>query len=264
MIDLQSSGDDRGINIDKVGVAGLSYPIVVLDRSNERQNTVASISMSVDLPRQFKGTHMSRFIEVLNLHHGEITLRTMPAILQSLRDSLQAATGHMEIRFPYFVEKRAPVSGATATMDHDCWFDGVLGDGVSRYVIGVDVPVTSLCPCSKAISDYGAHNQRGHVRIEVETVNRCSGEPEIIWIEELIEIAENAASSPVYPLLKRPDERHVTMAAYEKPAFVEDIVRDTARELQRDKRVQWFRVVVINQESIHNHDAFAEIAWSRP
>ena len=263
MIDMQSSNDDRGVPIDRVGVRNLRYPIVVWDRDNERQHTIATMVMAVDLPRHFKGTHMSRFVEVLNECHGEMTLRTMPAILAVLRDKLQADRALIRAEFPYFLPRSAPVSGATGLLDYHCWFEGESGAGANRFMLGVEIPVTSLCPCSKEISDYGAHNQRGTVTIEVRSYPDDGNGDKIIWIEELIDIAENAASSPVYPVLKRPDERYVTMAAYDKPAFVEDIVRDVAVALQLDSRVTWFRVMVENQESIHNHSAFAEIEWSR-
>lgn len=264
MADVQGRRDERSIPIDQVGVSDLRYPIVVLDREQGRQQTVARLSLSVGLPHHFKGTHMSRFIEVLNEHCGEVTMSTLPAILRRLKERLDAERARIEVSFPYFLERVAPVSGARALMDYECSFTGEANGTGDDFVLGVRVPVMSLCPCSKEISDYGAHNQRGHVTIEVRGTRDARGEPALIWIEELIEIAEQSASAPVYPLLKRPDERCVTMQAYNNPAFVEDIVRDIAVLLRDDTRVAWCRIHVVNQESIHNHSAFARIKWTRP
>jgi GTP cyclohydrolase I len=264
MHDIQSQDDDRCIHIDKVGVNALRYPITVLDRDHEVQHTIGSLTLSVSLPHQFKGTHMSRFIEILNEHRGEVTMRTLPAILHTMKERLQAESAHVEVRFPYFVERSAPVSGARALVDYECYFSGNSNGTADDFIVGVKVPVTSLCPCSKAISDYGAHNQRGEITIEVRSVATDADEPTIIWIEELIEIAESSASAPVYALLKRADERHVTMQAYDNPVFVEDMARNVAVKLQADQRVSWFKVSAVNQESIHNHNAFAELQWQRP
>ncbi len=263
MQDVQSSHDPRNVPIDQVGVSDLRYPISVLDRAQGKQHTVARLTMSVNLPHHFKGTHMSRFIEVLNKHRGEVTMNTIPAMLTDLRQVLQAESARVEVTFPYFLERTAPVSQAKALMDYDCTFVGEANGGTEDFMLGVRVPVTSLCPCSKEISDYGAHNQRGQVSMQVRGTRGVDGRPALIWIEELVEIAEQSASAPVYPLLKRPDERHVTMQAYDHPQFVEDIVRDVAVRLQDDVRVGWFCVEVVNQESIHNHSAFARIEWNR-
>ena len=206
---------------------------------------------------------MSRFIEVLNSHRGEITMRTLPTILRELKERLDAESAHIEVHFAYFLERCAPVSGARALMDYECSFTGEVSGVTSDFVLGVRIPVTSLCPCSKAISEYGAHNQRGYVTVEVRSRPCASTTPELVWIEELVEYAESSASAPLYPLLKREDERHVTMQAYDKPAFVEDVVRDVAIRLQNDERIIWFKVHALNQESIHNHNAFAQIEWSR-
>lgn len=260
MEDVQGRPDSRGIPLNQAGVSDLSYPIVVLDRSNERQRTIAKIAMSVGLPHQFKGTHMSRFIEILEEHRGEVTLRTLPALLRALRERLDAETARVDLSFPYFVERAAPVSGAKALMDYHCRFVGE-SNGGDHFTMTVVVPVTSLCPCSKSISDYGAHNQRTYVTMEVRPSS--SNVENLIWIEELIAVAEGASSCPVYPLLKRPDERHVTMKAFDHPAFVEDIARDVAVQFQLDGRIASFRVHVKSDESIHNHSAFAEVAWSR-
>jgi GTP cyclohydrolase IB len=263
MEDVQNRRDHREIDIDKVGVRDLRYPIVVLDRENEMQHTVAHISMSVSLPHHFKGTHMSRFLEVLNMHRGEVTMRTLPDILHELKERLEAESAHMEVQFPFFRERTAPVSGAKSLLDYECSFVGESNGSSDDFVLGVRVPVTSLCPCSKEISDYGAHSQRSHVLIEVKSLEESRLEENFIWFEELIEVAEESASAPLYPLLKRPDERHVTMQAYENPAFVEDIVRNVAGRLREDERIAWFRVSSVNEESIHNHNAFAEIEWRR-
>jgi GTP cyclohydrolase I len=259
MIDVQNQQDHRRIAINKVGVRDIRFPIAVLDRENREQQTIATISMSVDLAHSFKGTHMSRFIEVLNAHAGVFTMHTLPSLLDELRSKLHAQTAHIELTFPYFVRRHAPVTGASALMDYECRFEGARRGGERDFVVTVTVPVTSLCPCSKAISDYGAHNQRGKITISIRTHEGDDRAPRLVWIEELIAIAESAASAPVYPLIKRADERHLTMQAYDRPAFVEDMVRDVVVQLQRDDRVRWFSVTAVNDESIHNHSAFAYI-----
>ncbi len=261
MVDVQNRADGRGIPINKVGVRNLRYPIVIMDRVNEKQPTTAYVTLSVDLPSDFKGTHMSRFVEILNEHHGDLTMWTLPAIVHKLRERLNADSSHVEIAFPYFIEQKAPVSGAKALMDYECTFIGESRGEEDIFILRVKVPVTSLCPCSKEISEYGAHNQRGEILMEVK--GEVNGKPEMIWIEELVEIAEASASAPVYALLKRPDERHVTMQAFDNPVFVEDMVRNVALRLQADQRVAWFKVEAENFESIHNHNAFAMIEWTR-
>jgi GTP cyclohydrolase IB len=263
MDDVQSRRDERRIPIDQVGVTDLRYPIVVLDREKEKQHTLARLSMSVSLPHHFKGTHMSRFIEALNEHRGEVTMRTLPGILRGLKARLEAESARVEVHFPYFLERAAPASGAKALMDYECSFVGEANGSHEDFILGVQVPVTSCCPCSKEISDYGAHNQRGFINIEVRSQRQASGELSLVWIEELIDLAEKSASAPVYPLLKRADERHVTMQAYDNPVFVEDMVRNVAARLRDDERVAWFRVHVVNHESIHNHSVFARIEWKR-
>lgn len=262
--DIQSQISQWGIPIDQVGVSDLRLPLTIKDRAKGVQQVVARVSASVNLPHHFKGTHMSRFIEALNAHRDEaISIRNIRQILQTLRTRLEAEGARLELRFPYFLERTAPVSNAVSLMDYDCAFIGELHEAHEDFILGVDAPVASLCPCSKAISDYGAHNQRGRVAMRVRSRRRPSGAWERIWIEELVEIAEQAASSPVYSLLKRPDERHVTMQMYNNPAFVEDIVRDVARRLMHDSRVAWFEVNVTTLESIHNHNAFARVEWRR-
>lgn len=259
LFDIQNTPSSKDIPIDFAGVTDLRYPIVVLDKKNKKQNTVAYVSMSVNLPGNFKGTHMSRFIEVLNKHRGEITMRTIPKILKELLVKLNAACAKIEVKFPYFIEQEAPKSKSRAIMDYDCKFIGEIRKGTLDFIMNIRVPVTSLCPCSKAISDYGAHNQRGYVDVSIRNTLDKKGKPRFVWFEELIRMAEQSASCPVYPLLKRPDERYVTMQAYNNPAFVEDIVRNMSVFLQKDDRIKWFLVRVDNMESIHNHNVFAVI-----
>ena len=259
MKDVQKSEDTRGIPIDRVGVCDVRYPITVLDRNQEKQPTVATIDLSVDLPHHFKGTHMSRFIEILNLRHGEITMKNIPEILEELKERLEAERSHIEITFPYFLDKEAPVTKKKARIDYTCSFIAESGPKEQDFILKVEVPVTSLCPCSKEISKYGAHNQRGYVTIEVRSIQYASGEWAFVWIEELIEMAEQSASAPLYALLKREDEKHVTEQAYENPVFVEDLVRNVALRLKADQRISSYRVKTVNQESIHSHNAFAVV-----
>lgn len=263
LVDIQNSPDLREVELEQVGVRDLRYPITVMDRENERQDTVANLSLSVALPQHFKGTHMSRFIEILHANRGHFTMKTLPSILDSLRNRLDAERARIEVTFPYFVSRVAPASKEAALLDYQCSFIAESTEKQFDFVMKVEVPVTSLCPCSKAISDYGAHNQRGYVTIELKPVKDVSGHPSMIWIEELVEVAESSASAPIYPLLKRIDERHVTMQAYDNPVFVEDIVRNVAVKLRQDSRVQSFVVEAVNQESIHNHSAYARTTWER-
>jgi GTP cyclohydrolase I len=260
MRDIQNEPDNRRIPIAKAGIRHLQYPIVVLDRENKRQPTVADIGLYVDLPHNFKGTHMSRFIEVINEHRGLISLRTIETILTNIIQRFNSSTAHLEIRFPYFVEKVAPVSGARSLMNYQCAFLAEL-DRRRRpvrpdLVVEVAVPVATLCPCSKAISDQGAHNQRSWVTIQIRSA-------ELVWIEELIAMAESAASSSLYSLLKREDEKYVTEYAYRHPRFAEDLARAVAQKLRADTRVVWFKVESENQESIHNHNAYAMVTGGR-
>jgi len=255
MPDLQQSRDERNIPIDKVGVKNIHYPIVVLDKSKERQHTVARINMYVDLPHHFKGTHMSRFIEILNEHHGEISIEGIDAILLEMKERLEASSAHLELEFPYFIEKRAPVSGARGLMEYQCRMLGSLGE-TGDFILGVTVPVTSLCPCSREISERGAHNQRSAVTVQVRYRDH-------IWLEDLIEWVEACGSAPVYSLLKREDEKAVTEQAYDNPRFVEDIVRAVTEKLQHIENITWFRVECENFESIHNHSAYALVEQRR-
>lgn len=256
--DVQGRPDARCIAIDEVGICGLRCPIAVWDQAQAKQDTIAEISLGVALPAEVKGTHMSRFLEILDEHSGELTQRTIPDLLRQIQQRLDTDHARITIVFPYFLPRAAPVTGATALMDYACQFRSRLTPTGLQFTLQVAVPVTSVCPCSKAISDYGAHNQRGTITIAV-TPRQLDDGLELIWIEELIALAENAASSPVYPLLNRADERHVTMAGYDNPDFVEDMVRDVAAALYEDARTAAFTVEAVNDESIHNHAAFARI-----
>lgn len=263
LIDIQDTPDTRQVELDQVGIRDLSYPIAVLDQKNERQQTIGRLSLSVHLPEEFKGTHMSRFVEILHSHRGEFTMLTLPAILRQLRERLNAKSSRIEVGFPYFLERVAPASGQSALLDYDCTFEAQSDGSELEFLMRVTVPVTTLCPCSKAISDYGAHNQRGYLTIDLKPTQDPDGKPCMIWIEELIEVAESSASAPIYPLLKRIDERHVTMQAYDNPVFVEDIVRNVAVKLRADRRVAAFTIECVNHESIHNHSAYARTSWDR-
>jgi GTP cyclohydrolase IB len=257
--DIQATPDERGIAIDQVGITDLRYPIQILDREGNPFPTVAMITMSVHLPHHFKGTHMSRFLEVLSRHEGEVTMRTLPDILHDLKKRLDAEEAHIEVSFTYFVTKKAPVSGSPAKVGCDCTFLGTSNGTRDDFALRVVVPVTTLCPCSKEISEYGAHNQRGYVTMEVRPRQHADGGWDLIWIEELIAIAEKSGSAPLYALLKRSDERYVTMQAYDNPVFVEDVVRNVAAQLKADPRVASFTVKAVNHESIHDHNAFAVV-----
>ncbi len=256
MIDVQSQPDDRNIAIDKVGVKNIRYPITVLDRMNGTQQTVASINMYVDLPHQYKGTHMSRFIELLSEHSNNINIRNLQGILEEMKLRLDAASAHMEVIFPYFINKAAPVSGAQGLMEYGVSFRGSLNGHGYDLVVEVAAPVTTLCPCSREISACGAHNQRGIVRLAVRFTR-------FIWIEDLIKLVEESASSEVFSVLKRDDEKFVTERAYATPMFVEDVVREVARKLSDDANILWFTVDSENFESIHNHSAYAFIERDR-
>ena len=250
--DVQQSKDTRQIAIDKVGIKDIRHPVRVRDRSGGEQHTIASFNMYVDLPKHFKGTHMSRFVNILNQHEREITVKSFKDMLHEVTEQLEAESGHIEMTFPYFVNKKAPVSGVESLMDYEVCFNGAkIGDDICLN-IKVVVAVTSLCPCSKKISERGAHNQRSHVTVDVCT-------KDFIWIEEIIDLVEEEASCELYGLLKRPDEKHVTERAYDNPKFVEDMVRDVAARLNADDRILTYVVESENFESIHNHSAYALI-----
>jgi len=250
MHDEQNQRDHRELRIDKVGVRGLRFPIQVRDKAHSIQNTVATIGMFVDLPKEFKGTHMSRFIEVLNAHGSIVHVENMSDILSALQKRLNAETAHLEMEFPYFLTKKSPVTEKDGVMDYIARFDARANGSEIDFVLTVKVGVTTLCPCSKAISDRGAHNQRGLVTLQIRS-------NESIWIEDLVAVVESCASSELYALLKRQDEKAVTERAYDNPVFVEDLVRNVATKLNSDARVTWYKVEAENFESIHNHNAYA-------
>ncbi|MCO6412365.1 MAG: GTP cyclohydrolase I FolE2 [Thiogranum sp.] len=250
--DVQSSIDTRHIAIDKVGIKDIRHPVRVKDRTEGEQHTIANFNMYVNLPHNFKGTHMSRFVEILNLHEREISVESFKEMLGEMSERLEAEAGHIEMTFPYFVNKTAPVSGVQSLLDYEVSFIGEIRDNHPEMKIKVVVPVTSLCPCSKKISDRGAHNQRSHVTVSATT-------RDFVWIEELIELVEEQASCELYGLLKRPDEKYVTERAYDNPKFVEDMVRDIAARLNADDRISAYTVESENFESIHNHSAYALI-----
>ncbi|HNX38123.1 MAG TPA: GTP cyclohydrolase FolE2 [Candidatus Cloacimonadota bacterium] len=254
--DLQSSPDTRKISIDKVGVKGIQYPIVVEDRRNGQQTTVADLNIYVELPHHKRGTHMSRFIEILNRYHQDSIIQQLESFLIELKDNLKASASYVDLSFPYFISKKAPVSKISSLLSYDCFFNASYKDILNLW-IGVKVPVTTLCPCSKEISERGAHNQRSEITISV----RYS---EFVWLEELVDIAERTASCEIYPLLKRVDEKYVTEKAYNNPKFVEDIVREITIQLDKDLRIQEFFVESENFESIHNHNAYAMISRVKP
>jgi GTP cyclohydrolase IB len=248
--DVQSKADTRRIRINKVGVKDIRHPVRVADRTGHEQHTVATFNMYVDLPQDFKGTHMSRFVEILNNHEREITVKSFREMLKEVTERLGADVGHIEMRFPYFVTKEAPISKVRSVLDYDVTFIGERIDGETSIWLKVIVPVTSLCPCSKEISDYGAHNQRSHVTVLAKTRG-------FVWIEEIVDLVEAEASCQLYGLLKRPDEKYVTERAYDNPKFVEDMVRDVAVRLNADDRIRAYTVASENFESIHNHSAYA-------
>ncbi len=250
MIDVQSQHDHRKIDIRKVGVKGIKYPVIVLDKARGTQPVNATISMYVNLPHHFKGTHMSRFVEILNEFRGQVNIRTLHVILEKVREKLRAESAHMEISFPYFIEKEAPVTGAKSLMEYNCTFCGQNSGGRSDFLVSVVVPVNTVCPCSKEISNRGAHNQRSMVTVKVRF-------RKFFWIEDLIRLVEESGSGEVYSLLKRPDEKFVTEKAYENPMFVEDVVRNVAMHLNRNENFPWYSVEAENFESIHNHSAYA-------
>ena len=250
--DVQGSADTRRIAIDKVGIKDIRHPVRVRERGGAEQHTVATFNMYVYLPHDFKGTHMSRFVQILNNHEREISVSSFKEMLTEMSERLESEAGHIEMRFPFFINKKAPVSGVQSLLDYEVTFIGEIRDGEPRLEIKVLIPVTSLCPCSKEISAFGAHNQRSHVTVQA----RMQG---FVWIEEIIEMVEQEASSELFGLLKRPDEKFVTERAYSNPKFVEDMVRDVARRLNNDERILAYTVEAENFESIHNHSAYALI-----
>jgi len=244
------------VEINKVGVKNIEYPITVLDKKNKIQHTVGRLNMYVNLPQHFKGTHMSRFIEILNEYRGTINIKAISTILDKMKEKLNAQSAYLDVEFPYFIQKSAPVSGAKSLMGYTCRFLASLTNNRHSLIVEVTAPVTTLCPCSKEISRKGAHNQRSLVTVKVAF-------RKFFWIEDLIRIMENSASSAVFSLLKRADEKFLTEKAYENPMFVEDVVRNIALRLNGHHNITWFRVESENQESIHNHNAYAMVEKAR-
>ncbi|MCX4188050.1 GTP cyclohydrolase FolE2 [Methylophaga sp. OBS4] len=251
--DVQNIADQRKIAIDKVGIKDIKHPVKVSDRTTGEQHTIANFNMYVNLPHQFKGTHMSRFVEILNQHEREITVKSFREMMGEMTERLDAESGYIEMSFPYFVNKAAPITGVRSLMDYQVSFIGEIIGEKTAMSVKVIIPVTSLCPCSKNISDYGAHNQRSHVTLTVRVHS-------FVWIEDLIDLVEKQASCEIFGLLKRPDEKYVTEHAYDNPKFVEDMVRDIAAKLNEDKRIDAYIVESENFESIHNHSAYALIS----
>lgn len=253
LTDTQNERDDRQLAIDRVGVKNLRYPVQVSDKDGSIQGTVATVALAVDLPHHYKGTHMSRFVEALHAHGGPLDVRTMARLPRELLKRLDASKAHVEFQFPFFRKKPAPVTGNPGLLDYEVRFEvEAIKDGAYDFVVTVMVPVATLCPCSKAISDRGAHNQRGVVTYSIR-----SKEP--IWIEDLIALVERSASCELYSVLKRPDEKFVTERAYDNPVFVEDLVRNVASRSDAHADITWYRVEAENFESIHNHNAYAVI-----
>jgi len=250
--DVQASPDTREIAIDRVGIKDIRHPVRVKDRSEGEQHTIANFNMYVFLPHNFKGTHMSRFVEILNNHEREISVNSFKEMLMEMVERLESEAGHIEMTFPFFVEKTAPVSGVKSLLDYEVTLIGEVKDNRPSMFTRVVVPVTSLCPCSKSISERGAHNQRSHVTVTISS-------DDFVWIEDIIDLVEQEASSELYGLLKRPDEKYITERAYDNPKFVEDMVRDVAQRLNEDTRIRSYTVEAENFESIHNHSAYARI-----
>jgi GTP cyclohydrolase I len=250
--DVQSAADSRKLAIDQVGIKAIRHPVRIMERAGGVQHTIANFDMTVGLPHHFKGTHMSRFVEILSAQERELTVESFQVMLTEMVRRLEAEEGRIEMAFPYFIEKKAPVSGVKSLMDYEVTFIGEIRKGRPHFAMKVLVPVTSLCPCSKKISEYGAHNQRSHVTVTAQT-------SKFVWIEEIVDLVEKQASSELYGLLKRPDEKFVTERAYDNPKFVEDMVRDVAALLNLDERISAYKVESENFESIHNHSAYAMI-----
>ena len=252
--DTQNELDTRQISIDRVGVRGVRFPIIVSDKEQRTQSTVATVALMVDLPEKYKGTHMSRFVEALHEHKRYLDVRTAVRLPDKLLSKLHAQRAHVEIEFPFFRLKKAPVSGMEGMMDYDVRFEIDAEAGkTSQFTLTIKVPVTTLCPCSKAMSSHGAHNQRGIVTYSVRFAGKA------VWIEDLIDLIESCASCQVYSILKRPDEKYVTDKAYENPVFVEDLVRNVAVATEHYNAFSWYKVEAENFESIHNHSAYAMV-----
>ncbi|HRW91642.1 MAG TPA: GTP cyclohydrolase FolE2 [Thermotogota bacterium] len=258
LADLQSQKDARNIPLNQVGVRNVRYPIQLRDREKGVQHTIGTVHMSVDLPEDFRGTHMSRFIEILHHHAGKLQLRELRSILSDMKTRLHAHEAHMQMFFPYVIAKKAPVTGVHSNLVIDCAFLATLDvDDQMDFILEVNVPVQTVCPCSRAISRFGAHNQRANIKIRVRM-------DRMVWIEQLVEMAEASGSSPIFPLLKRKDEKWVTEQGYENPKFVEDVAREVTVHLRKHPSIRWFEVQVESMESIHDHEAFACIRMEKP
>jgi GTP cyclohydrolase I len=261
--DVQAGGDERGIPLDDVGISGLRYPTTIECADGSSQRTICEAQLAVALAAPKRGTHMSRFVEVLHEQREALSPASVLAMARDLAGRLDTDEAAISLVFPLFVSREAPVTGHQALLGIDCTLAARAGTDVAEVRVGARVPVTSLCPCSKEIADYSAHSQRGYVTIEALDSGWACGGPGL-WPEELLAVCDGAASAPIYPLLKRPDERHVTMLAYDRPAFVEDLAREVSLALQADERIAGFNLEVVNQESIHDHQAFARLRWRRP
>ena len=242
LCDKQNEADHRQIDINKVGVKGIRYPLLVLDRANGSQSTVAELGMYVDLPRQYRGTHMSRFLEVLNEHGNEFHIDSSSILLAAIQKRLKARVAHLEVEFPYFIKKQAPISRQTGLMDYTVRIEATLDGEEIDIVTMIAAGVTTLCPCSKAISEHGAHNQRGKVTVSFRAEKH-------VWFEEIIEVIESSASGSLYTLLKRVDEKYVTEQAYETPVFVEDVARNVAVRLNKRPEISWYKVEAENMRA---------------
>ncbi len=249
MKDIQDEKDFRNIPLDKVGVSNVIYPIRILDKQHGFQNTVSQIDMFVDLPHDYRGTHMSRFLEVLNENRTNMSINNLEHILDEIKTILKAKNAHITVKFPYFVLKKAPVSKSESYLSYDCAFIASKGENFD-FILEVNTPIHTLCPCSKEISEFSAHNQRANAKVQAR-MNK------LVWIEDIIEISEKAASSPLFSLLKREDEKFVTEHAYLNPRFVEDVVREISLALEKDDRITYYNIEVVSFESIHNHNAYA-------
>jgi len=250
--DTQNEPDHRQIAIDRVGIKNLKFPMRVRDKAHEMQDTIATLTLTVDLPHHFKGTHMSRFVEALHAKGTILQVGQIKPLLDDLLERLESEKAHVDIEFPFFLEKKAPSTGALGLMDYEVIFNTTASREAHDFMVTVKVPLTTLCPCSKAISSYGAHNQRGVVTFAVRF-------DQPIWLEDLIQLVESCGSSELYSVLKRPDEKAVTERAFDNPVFVEDVVRAVAAKANADPNIRWFRVEAENFESIHNHNAYASV-----
>jgi GTP cyclohydrolase I len=254
MKDIQRRKDKRGIPIKEVGISEIFLPISVSDKKNKLQQVISRIKISTNLSPEKRGTHLSRFLEVINKYQAyNFDIAKIADILKEVKSKLKTPEANLEISFIYFIEKIAPVSKNKFLMDYRCKIIGrILKNDRIFKKLEVEVPISSVCPCSKEISRVGAHNQRGLIILNV-TIS------EFIWLEDLINLVESEASGILYPILKRPDEKYVTEKMFDNPKLVEDIVRDIAISVKEDKRIIDFSVKCINYESIHNHNVYAEI-----